>query len=67
MGPEEIHIYFWEGAPRPPKRKCDRPKNLDVFLVNFQNRLLLSNLSGPFWAQKDMNVWFGLGIDKFMH
>ena len=37
MGPEEIHIYFWEGAPRPPKRKCDRPKNLEVFLVNFQN------------------------------
>ena len=38
MGPEEIHIYFWEGAPRPPKRKYDRPKNLEVFLVNFQNR-----------------------------
>ena len=37
MGPEEIHIYFWEGALRPPKRKCDRPKNLEVFLVNFQN------------------------------
>ena len=37
MGPEEILIYFWEGAPRPPKRKCDRPKNLEVFLVNFQN------------------------------
>ena len=36
MGPEEIHIFFWEGAPRPPKRKCDRPKNLEVFLVNFQ-------------------------------
>ena len=36
MGPEEIHIYFWEGAPRPPKSKCDRPKNLEVFLVNFQ-------------------------------
>ena len=36
MGPEEIHIYFWEGAPRPPKRKYDRPKNLEVFLVNFQ-------------------------------
>ena len=31
MGPEEIHIFFWEGAPRPPKRKCDRPKNLEVF------------------------------------
>ena len=40
MGPEEIHIYFWEGAPRPPKRKCDRPKNLEVFLVNFQLRYL---------------------------
>ena len=40
MGPEEIHIYFLEGAPRPPKRKCDRPKNLEVFLVNFQNRYL---------------------------
>ena len=36
MGPEEIHIYFLEGAPRPPKRKCDRPKNLEVFLINFQ-------------------------------
>ena len=36
MGPEEIHIFFWEGAPRPPKSKCDRPKNLEVFLVNFQ-------------------------------
>ena len=40
MGPEEIHIYFWEGAPRPPKSKCDRPKNLEVFLVNFQIRYL---------------------------
>ena len=40
MGPEEIHIYFWEGAPRPPKRKCDRPKNLEVFLINFQIRYL---------------------------
>ena len=29
MGPEEIHIYFWEG-------KCDRPKKLKVFLVNFK-------------------------------
>ena len=38
MGPEEIHICFWEGALRPPKRKCDRPKNLEVFLVNFQIR-----------------------------
>ena len=38
MGPEEIHIYFLEGALRPPKRKCDRPKNLEVFLVNFQIR-----------------------------
>ena len=36
MGPEEIHIYFLEGAPHPPKSKCDRPKNLEVFLVNFQ-------------------------------
>ena len=36
MGPEEIHIFIWEGALRPPKRKCDRPKNLEVFLVNFQ-------------------------------
>ena len=40
MGPEEIHIYFWEGTPCPPKRKCDRPKNLEVFLVNFQIRYL---------------------------
>ena len=40
MGPEEIHIYLWEGASRPPKRKCDRPKNLDVFLVNFQIRYI---------------------------
>ena len=40
MGPEEIHIFFWEGAPRPPKMKCDRPKNLEVFLVNFQIRYL---------------------------
>ena len=37
MGPEEIHIFFWGGAPRPPKRKCDRPKNFELFLVNFQN------------------------------
>ena len=36
MGPEEIHIYFWEGAPRHPKRKYDQPKNFEVFLVNFQ-------------------------------
>ena len=36
MGPEEIHIFFWEGAPRPPKSKCDRPKNLEVVLVNLQ-------------------------------
>ena len=35
MGPEEIHICFWEGALGPPKRKCDRPKNLEVFLVHF--------------------------------
>ena len=35
MGPEEIHIYFWEGAPRPPKSKFDRPKNLEIFLVNY--------------------------------
>ena len=43
MGPEEIHIFFWEGVPRPPKRKCDQPKNLEVFLVNFKfaNYLLL--------------------------
>ena len=40
MGPEEIHIYFLEGAPHPPKSKCDRPKNLEVFLVNFQIRYL---------------------------
>ena len=40
MGPEEMHIYFWEGAPRLPKSKCDRPKNLEVFLVNFQIRYL---------------------------
>ena len=38
MGPEEIHINFWEAATRPTKRKCDRPKNLEVFLVNFQIR-----------------------------
>ena len=36
MGPEEIHIYFWEGAPRPPKRKCDRPKNFEVFSSIFK-------------------------------
>ena len=36
MGPEEIHTFLWGGAPRPPKRICDRPKNLEVFLVNFQ-------------------------------
>ena len=40
MGPEEIHIYFLKGAPHPPKSKCDRPKNLEVFLVNFQIRYL---------------------------
>ena len=40
MGPEEIHICILEGAPRPPKSKCDRPKNLEVFLVNFQIRYL---------------------------
>ena len=37
MGPEEIHIFFWEGAPRPPKSKCDRPKNLEVFFSQFSN------------------------------
>ena len=31
MGPEEIHIFFWEGTPRPPKRKCDRPKTWKFF------------------------------------
>ena len=35
-GPEEIHICFWEGTLRPPKRKCDRPKKF--FLVKFQIR-----------------------------
>ena len=51
MGPEEIHIYFWEGAPRPPKSKCDRPKNLEVFLVNFQIRFLshVVLVVFPFW------------------
>ena len=41
MGPEEIQIFFWEGAPRPPKSKCDRPKNLEVFLVNFNFHFVL--------------------------
>ena len=49
MGPEEIHIYFWEGAPRPPKRKCDRPKNFEVFLVNFQIRYLSLVVVFPIW------------------
>ena len=50
MGPEEIHIYFLEGAPRPPKRKCDRPKNFEVFLVNFQIRYLsLVVVAFPMW------------------
>ena len=40
MGPEEIHICFLEGAPHPPKSKCDRPKNLEVFFVNFQIRFM---------------------------
>ena len=40
MGPEEIHIYLWEGAPCQPKRKCDRSRNLEGFLVNFQIRYL---------------------------
>ena len=39
MGPEEIHIFFWEGAQRPPKRKCDRPKNLEVFFSQFSKSL----------------------------
>ena len=26
------------GRSEPPKRKCDRPKNLEVFLINFQIR-----------------------------
>ena len=26
MGPEEIHIYFWEGAPRPLKGNVIDPK-----------------------------------------
>ena len=49
MGPEEIHIYFWEGAPRPLKSKCDRPKNLEVFLVNFQIRFLVVLVVFPLW------------------
>ena len=49
MGPEEIHIYFWVGAPHPPKRKCDRPKNLEVFLVNFQIRFLVVLVVFPLW------------------
>ena len=49
MGPEEIHIYFWEGAPRPLKSKCDRPKNLEVFLVNFPIRFLVVLVVFPLW------------------
>ena len=26
MGPEEIHIFFWEGAPRPLKENVIDPK-----------------------------------------
>ena len=55
MGPEEIHIYFWEGAPRPPKSKCDRPKNLEVFLVNFQIRYLSHVVLAVF------PMWWGVG------
>ena len=55
MGPEEIHIYFWEGAPRPPKSKCDRPKNLEVFLVNFQIRFLSHVVLVVF------PLWWGVG------
>ena len=53
MGLEEIHIYFWEGASRPPKRKCDRPKNLEVVLVNFQNMWRFGL------------VWKGVDITKY--
>ena len=28
-------------ALRAPQRKCDRPKNLELFLVNFQNHFLV--------------------------
>ena len=55
MGPEEIHIYFWEGAPRPPNSKCDRPKNLEVFLVNFQIRYLSHVVLVVF------PMWWGVG------
>ena len=43
MGPEEIHIYFFEGAPHPPKSKSDRPKNLEVFFSQFSNPLSCMN------------------------
>ena len=36
MGPEEIHIYFLEGAPRPQKENMIDPKTWKFFLVNFQ-------------------------------
>ena len=31
----DTHLLL-RGRSAPPKRKCDRPKNLEVFLVNFQ-------------------------------
>ena len=56
MGPEEIHIYFLESAPHPPKSKCDRPKNLEVFLVNFQIRYLSHVVLAVF------PMWWGVGL-----
>ena len=32
--------FLLGGCFAPPKRKCDRPKNLEVFLVNFQIRYI---------------------------
>ena len=36
MGPEEIHIYFLEGAPRPQKENMIDPKTWKFCLVIFQ-------------------------------
>ena len=64
MGPEEIHIFFWEGAPRPPKSKCDRPKNLEVFFSQFSN---FSFLGVEALAIVELNhqilgtKWYGMG------
>ena len=31
MGPEKIHIYFWEGTPRPLKQNVIDPKTWKFF------------------------------------